>query len=141
MDASTAVPALRRALLASAMIVGLGACTAGREDNDDAQRPVVVEAPPPASSTGNAGGVDGATSTDRPALSGDVAEAACNADALQALVGQQASETIVAQATADSGATSVRVLGPDDVATMDFRSDRLTIHTSGDGNIERLNCG
>src|SRR5690606_9841474 len=66
---------------------------------------------------------------------------ACNADAIQALVGQEASETVVAKATADSGATSVRVLGPDDAATMDFRIDRLTITIDAAGAIQTLNCG
>lgn len=65
----------------------------------------------------------------------------CNADAVQGLVGQQATDAVVAQATADSGSKSVRVLKPTDAATMDFRQDRLNINTDEAGVIESLRCG
>ena len=59
----------------------------------------------------------------------------------QDLVGQQADEAVVARATADSGSASVRVLGPGQPATMDFREDRLNILTDEAGVIEQLRCG
>lgn len=65
----------------------------------------------------------------------------CNADALQSLIGQEATEAVVAQATADSGSSSVRVLKPGQAATMDFRQDRLNILTDDAGRIEQLSCG
>lgn len=126
---------LRAALLSAAMIALLGACAGERDDASPTADPA------PAAQADTAA----------PAPAGDPAAPAdgnaidpmgpCNADSVQALVGQEASETVVAQATADSGATSVRVLGPDDVATMDFRGDRLTITTDGDRVIQTLNCG
>lgn len=138
MAGSTDRRSLRTALLPAALIALLGAC-AGERDAGDA---------PPAADPAPAAQADAAPP---PAASGDPAATGggstidpigpCNAASLQALVGQEASETVVAQATADSGATSVRVLGPDDVATMDFRGDRLTITTDGERVIQTLNCG
>ncbi|WP_170479650.1 I78 family peptidase inhibitor [Ruegeria arenilitoris] len=34
-----------------------------------------------------------------------------------------------------------RVLGPDDIATQDYRIDRLNVYVSGSGVIQRLSCG
>ncbi|EEE36837.1 hypothetical protein RKLH11_671 [Rhodobacteraceae bacterium KLH11] len=34
-----------------------------------------------------------------------------------------------------------RVLGPDDIATQDYRIDRLNVYVSGTGIIEALTCG
>lgn len=66
---------------------------------------------------------------------------ACNADAVQSLVGQASSEAITEQARVDSGAASVRVLSPGDAATMDYREDRLNIMLDADGVIESVRCG
>ena len=119
---------LRAALLSTALVALLGACSPDRDrDHIDA----IPQAATPAAS-------DDPTAAADPA--GDAAPT-CNADRLQDLVGQEATETLIAKATADSGATSVRVLGPDDVATMDFRDDRLTITTDSRDLIQTINCG
>ncbi len=34
-----------------------------------------------------------------------------------------------------------RVLGPDDIATQDYRIDRLNVYINGAGIIQRLTCG
>lgn len=34
-----------------------------------------------------------------------------------------------------------RVLGPDDIATQDYRIDRLNVYVNGAGIIQRLTCG
>jgi len=117
---------LLRASLFAAMIVLLGAC-APKQD----------AAPPPAmppASTAEAPPADATDATDE-------APRTCNADPVQALIGQEATETVVAQATADSGSASVRVLKPGQPATMDFRQDRLNILTDDAGVIEQLSCG
>src|SRR5690606_7840211 len=109
MAGSTSRFPLRTPLLSAALIALialLGACSPDRDADA-----------PPATGTAPAAQADAATPAgDAGAISpldGAVGEAKpCNADAIQALVGQEASETVVAQATADSGATSVRVLGP-----------------------------
>ena len=129
---------LRAALLSAAMAALLGAC-AGERDAAPAPAadpaPVAQQpdaAPQPATGSEPLSPADGGSADPM---------GPCKADSLQALVGQEANETLVAQATADSGATSVRVLGPDDVATMDFRGDRLTITTDARRMIQTLSCG
>lgn len=67
--------------------------------------------------------------------------ATCDAEPVQGLIGQEATEATVTKATADSGSASVRVLKPGDAATMDFREDRLNINTDDAGVIERISCG
>ncbi|KUJ82412.1 hypothetical protein AVO45_18860 [Ruegeria marisrubri] len=36
---------------------------------------------------------------------------------------------------------NTRVLGPDDIATQDYRVDRLNVYVDGAGTIQRLTCG
>jgi len=136
MAGSTLVSPLRMAVLSGAMIALLGACSpdrdaAGAAGTGETADAVATPPAPADGATGAAPAVDPAGEAGR----------TCNADGLQNLVGQEASETVVAQATADSGATNVRVLGPDDVATMDFRNDRLTITTDARRIIQTINCG
>ena len=144
MAGSTPLFPLRTALLSTALVALLGACT---PDRDAADGPTAADPASTATPAGQAADataptqpVDDAMATS-PATDATDPAAVCNADGLQALVGQQATETVTAQATADSGATSVRVLGPNDAATMDFREDRLNIHTDDAGVIERIGCG
>ena len=131
-------PALRSALLSTSLVALLGACSQDRDPGD------AYAAPDGAAEA--SGTADPSTASrampDAAAQAPDTGDAAiCNGEAVQALAGQEATETVVAQATADSGATSVRVLGPDDMATMDFRGDRLTITTDAGGIIRTLSCG
>lgn len=121
--------ALPLALLSASLVLLLGACAPKSESSPVAE---------PAASADTA-----ATPVAEPAATGDAGEAPriCSADAVQALVGQEATEAVVAQATADSGSASVRVLKPGQAATMDFRQDRLNILTDDAGVIEQLSCG
>lgn len=66
---------------------------------------------------------------------------ACQAAKVQTLVGRLADADTVTQARGQSGAKSVRVLGPHDAMTMDFLSDRLNIEIDAAGVITRLYCG
>lgn len=133
------VPRRTRALpataLSAALVLLLGACAPGSQEPAPpaAIDPVATPADTAPSSTTDA--------TPAPAGEGDDMQRICNADAVQGLVGQEATEALVAQATADSGSASVRVLKPDDAATMDFRQDRLNINTDDAGVIERISCG
>ncbi|MCG7521150.1 I78 family peptidase inhibitor [Ruegeria sp. Ofav3-42] len=74
--------------------------------------------------------VDTPTSTDAP-----VDLAFCQGEAFADSIGQPVS-TIQAQLPERS-----RVLGPDDIATQDYRIDRLNVYVTGSGNIQRLTCG
>ena len=65
----------------------------------------------------------------------------CQPDPGQRFVGQAASEDVVEQARAATGANSVRVLKPGMAATMDFRDDRLNLHLDDHDVIVRVACG
>ncbi len=59
----------------------------------------------------------------------------CQGVAFADSVGQPVS-TIQAQLPERS-----RVLGPDDIATQDYRIDRLNVYINGAGIVQRLTCG
>lgn len=68
-------------------------------------------------------------------------EPECHADAAQRFVGQTASDDVVQAALDASRASQVRVLGPNDPMTRDYRSDRLNIVHDADRRIARITCG
>ena len=72
--------------------------------------------------------------------SADASQASCGADKLADYIGVVMSDTVLAQIKAASGAKTIRVVGPKDMITMDFRQDRLTISTAEDGKIKTLRC-
>ncbi|MDM8347370.1 I78 family peptidase inhibitor [Pseudomonas sp. sp1636] len=65
----------------------------------------------------------------------------CNAEAVQALLGETATAAQVEQARQQAGARSVRVLAPGDAVTLDYNSRRLNIEIDEAEAIERINCG
>lgn len=65
----------------------------------------------------------------------------CQADPGQRFVGQAASDDVVEQAKAATGANTVRVLEPGMAATMDFRDDRLNLMLDEHGAIAKVTCG
>jgi len=65
----------------------------------------------------------------------------CDATQVQSLVGQTFSDAIGGQAQQDAAATSLRVLKPDDMATMDFVGERLNIELDEKGVISGVRCG
>ncbi|MBX3509423.1 MAG: hypothetical protein KF714_11610 [Parvibaculum sp.] len=72
----------------------------------------------------------------------EAAEASCKAaaDALAVWVGKpwaDAEETV----RAGEGVASIRVFGPGDAVTMDYRADRLNVELGEGGNIVRIFCG
>jgi hypothetical protein len=66
---------------------------------------------------------------------------ACNANAVQDLIGKRADDALVADARSRSGAKAVRMMRPGEAATMDFRTDRLNVHVDGNGVVTKLACG
>jgi hypothetical protein len=68
-------------------------------------------------------------------------DTSCNADAAQGYVGQKSERRVVESAVKASGATSVRVIEPDMMVTMDFRGDRLNIRVDETGKIIAITCG
>lgn len=67
-------------------------------------------------------------------------QVSCGADKLETYLGALPTPDVLAKMKAASGTQTIRVVGPDDAMTMDFRPDRLTIHTDKDGRIERFRC-
>ncbi len=59
----------------------------------------------------------------------------CKGEAFAESVGQSVS-TIQANLP-----ERARVLGPDDIATQDYRIDRLNVYVDSEGIIQRLTCG
>ncbi|UZJ58626.1 I78 family peptidase inhibitor [Pseudomonas sp. KU26590] len=67
--------------------------------------------------------------------------ARCDVAAVQFAVGKPASAALLDQAKAKAGAQTARVLGPNDIVTMEYRSDRLNLNTDDSGKVNRVNCG
>lgn len=67
--------------------------------------------------------------------------AACDAAKVDYLIGQNVSGYVERKAMQESGASDVRTLLPDSVATMEFNPRRLNIHTDAGKVIVQLTCG
>ena len=65
---------------------------------------------------------------------------ACGASKVTSYTGTQRTDEVIAKIKSASGAQALRVVGPNDVMTMDFREDRLTITTDEQGRIKTLRC-
>lgn len=65
----------------------------------------------------------------------------CDASQVQSLVGQAYTDALGKQAREDAAASQVRVLKPNDVATMEFMGDRLNIEVDEKGLVSGARCG
>ncbi|RQF65275.1 hypothetical protein IPC258_28845 [Pseudomonas aeruginosa] len=90
----------------------------------------------------------GCSNGDGPSTEGASAPAAtpaadgrCDASAVQAYVGKQASAAIVEEARRAAGAEVARALRPHDAVTMDYNPRRLNIDVDDTLVIKRLSCG
>ncbi|MEW6090313.1 MAG: I78 family peptidase inhibitor [Pseudomonadota bacterium] len=126
------------ALLAVAA-VALMACDQSSEDQADGNQSADNQA-----AEESAIGEEGAVEGDAVDVGGavDATEASCKAaaDALAVWVGKpwaDAEETV----RAGEGVASIRVFGPGDAVTMDYRADRLNVELGEGGNIVRIFCG
>ncbi|MBT9303751.1 MULTISPECIES: I78 family peptidase inhibitor [Pseudomonas] len=82
--------------------------------------------------------------TSEPAKDTAVAESAhtrCEAKAAQFTIGQKASPQLLEQARTRAGAQNARILKPNDMITLEYRSDRLNLNTDDNLVITRVNCG
>ncbi|MDE1198754.1 MAG: I78 family peptidase inhibitor [Pseudomonas sp.] len=71
----------------------------------------------------------------------DTGYARCDAAAAQFAVGKPATPALLEQARVKAGAQTARVLGPNDMVTMEYRSDRLNLNTDQAATVSRVNCG
>ena len=65
----------------------------------------------------------------------------CDAQRAAGLVGAQYSSEVAARAAQAAGASTVRVLRPGEVHTMEFVDSRLTIGVDSAGKVRELRCG
>lgn len=64
----------------------------------------------------------------------------CDAASVQAFIGRNGA-AMADEARRAAGAQSVRVIGPDQAVTMDFRPDRLNLETDAAGKVAKAGCG
>ncbi|WP_260961851.1 I78 family peptidase inhibitor [Pseudomonas citri] len=65
----------------------------------------------------------------------------CEAKAAEFAIGKQASPQLLEQARARAGAQIARILKPNDMITLEYRSDRLNLNTDANLVVNRVNCG
>ncbi|MBG4776721.1 hypothetical protein I5F79_18410 [Pseudomonas aeruginosa] len=96
------------------------------------------------SSNGDSPSTEGASvatgSASAPAAT-PAADGRCDANAVQAYVGKQASAAIVEEARRAAGAEVARALRPHDAVTMVYNPRRLNIDVDDTLVIKRLSCG
>ena len=88
--------------------------------------------------------LSGCASTPEPAAQqpdAPVAGGRCEAEGAQFAVGQQASAALLAQARIKAGAQDARFIGPNDMVTLEYRSNRVNLNTDANGKVVRVNCG
>lgn len=73
--------------------------------------------------------------------SGQASSGRCEASGAQFAVGQQASAALLAQARSKAGAQDARFISPNDVLTLEYRSERVNLNTDANGKVVRVNCG
>ncbi len=104
-------------------------------------------AAPDAAQPGAADPADAASGGDTPVKGPEppgiarLPEGECDAAPAQRYVGQKADSTVVQAALTATRAKQVRVIKPDMMVTMDFRSDRLNVRVDDDGKIIAITCG
>ncbi|HEV2568282.1 I78 family peptidase inhibitor [Sphingomonas sp.] len=81
------------------------------------------------------------TKTARPALATPPAMEGCDASDLKFLIGKTLDETMTARARDSSGATSVRIIRPGQMVSMDYVVERLNIEVDAAGKILSARCG
>ncbi|MGN8276659.1 I78 family peptidase inhibitor [Pseudomonas sp. SMV71] len=65
----------------------------------------------------------------------------CEAKAAEFAIGKQASPQLLEQARSRAGAQIARILKPNDMITLEYRSDRLNLNTDANLVVNRVNCG
>ncbi|MDQ0741275.1 I78 family peptidase inhibitor [Pseudomonas sp. W4I3] len=83
----------------------------------------------------------GASEPGKDATVTDAGHSRCESKAAEFTIGQKASPQLLEQARARSGAQNARILKPNDMITLEYRSDRLNLNTDDNLVITRVNCG
>ncbi|WCM53484.1 I78 family peptidase inhibitor [Pseudomonas sp. WJP1] len=88
-----------------------------------------------------AGCSTGTTEPTDPATTTESGHSRCEAKAAEFAIGKQASPQLLEQARARAGAQNARFLQPNDMVTLEYRSDRLNLNTDANRVVTRVNCG
>lgn len=91
----------------------------------------------PASSPAPAASVD---VTDIPAKPAG-AHHGCDSSAVAGLRGKPADAAVLEQARKRAGALQARLIGPDDMVTLDYNSQRLNLGVDARGVVQTISCG
>ncbi len=70
----------------------------------------------------------------------DPGHSRCESKAAEFTIGQKASPQLLEQARTRAGAQNARILKPNDMITLEYRSDRLNLNTDDNLVITRVNC-
>lgn len=76
-----------------------------------------------------------------PVTTTDTGHSRCEAQAAEFTIGKKASPELLEQARTRSGAQNARFLMPNDMVTLEYRSDRLNLNTDANKVVTRVNCG
>jgi hypothetical protein len=76
-----------------------------------------------------------------PVTTTDTGHSRCEAKAAEFAIGKQASPELLEQARTRAGAQNARFLQPNDMVTLEYRSDRLNLNTDANRVVVRVNCG
>ena len=76
-----------------------------------------------------------------PVTTTDTGHSRCEAKAAEFTLGKAASAELLEQARTRAGAQNARFLSPNDMVTLEYRSDRLNLHTDAGRIVTRVNCG
>lgn len=71
----------------------------------------------------------------------DTGHSRCDSKAAEFTLGKKASPELLEQARTRAGAQNARILKPNDMVTMEYRSDRLNLNTDDNLVVTRINCG
>lgn len=76
-----------------------------------------------------------------PVTTTDTGHSRCEAKAAEFAIGKAASPALLEQARTRAGAQNARFLAPNDMVTLEYRSDRLNLNTDASRVVTRINCG
>ncbi|MBV6821613.1 I78 family peptidase inhibitor [Pseudomonas sp. PD9R] len=76
-----------------------------------------------------------------PVATTDTGHSRCEAKAAEFTIGKTASPELLEQARTRAGAQNARFLLPNDMVTLEYRSDRLNLNTDANKVVMRVNCG
>ncbi|KPX96530.1 putative Lipoprotein [Pseudomonas amygdali pv. mori] len=95
------------------------------------------------SSTSSNKGAEASVKADAPASASNAnaIPGRCDAGLGQFAIGKPASIDLLSQVRARTGSQDARILGPDDMVTLEYRSERVNVNTDASGKVTRINCG